>query len=189
MANSKGNWKLRCRIPSDLASLETLHCSYPWIPGPDQVRPSEKCKEHKAIRMQALDANWEGREDYILSSVFYKPVEVAPSGRFQVLDRNISGKLRFVPNEFPYQIDVGHHYILWFGATLDESTLDTPAGSCRRWEGVCPLSDEEINCHITEALKEIAADENSFDFAWYENPKMTVPEIYHVQVFWNDIHE
>ena len=25
---------------------------------------------------------------------------------------------------------------------------------------------------------------DTFQFAWYENPKMTVPGIYHVQVFW-----
>ena len=30
---------------------------------------------------------------------------------------------------------------------------------------------------------------DKFDFAWYINPKMTVPELFHVQVFWTTWEE
>lgn len=29
------------------------------------------------------------------------------------------------------------------------------------------------------------AGRRGFEFAWYENPKMTIPGVYHVQVFWH----
>jgi hypothetical protein len=64
-------------------------------------------------------------------------------------------------------------------------------------------SDEEINADIRAALflelapshpSGVSKDEkeggatfsssSSFEFVWYENPKMSIPGIYHVQVFW-----
>jgi hypothetical protein len=44
-------------------------------------------------------------------------------------------------------------------------------------------STDRINADINEALTQMC-EEVEFDFAWYENPAMTVPEFYHVQVFW-----
>ena len=45
--------------------------------------------------------------------------------------------------------------------------------------------DEEITRDIDEAIKEIVNHDN-YKFVWYVNPKMTIPEVFHVQVFWTD---
>ena len=44
----------------------------------------------------------------------------------------------------------------------------------------------KINQDIYESLFALLGDKN-FEFIWYENPKMTIPEIYHLQVFWRKI--
>lgn len=45
------------------------------------------------------------------------------------------------------------------------------------------ITEDEINADIGAALEaETGAD--GYQFVWYENPKMTVPDVYHVQVFW-----
>ena len=80
---------------------------------------------------------------------------------------NIAGLKRFEKNQFPYQLQEGSHYVLWLGPSASE-TMPT--------EG-------EINEHITQALTQLTGGDN-FNFAWYENPKMTIPSVYHVQVFW-----
>ena len=46
------------------------------------------------------------------------------------------------------------------------------------------MTDELIDRDIIEGITNIIGIEASFQFGWYENPKMTVPGIYHVQVFW-----
>jgi hypothetical protein len=93
------------------------------------------------------------------------------SGKLVVDITNIEGQVRFERNEFPYQVESGfHHYVLWMGATVS---------------GALPTEDD-INTHITLALQDLTAGDH-FDFAWYENPKMTVPLVYHVQVFWRHL--
>lgn len=45
------------------------------------------------------------------------------------------------------------------------------------------ITEEEINQDIANAIvKRLGPCE--YEFVWYENPKMTIPGIYHVQVFW-----
>lgn len=60
-----------------------------------------------------------------------------------------------------------------------------------------PRSDEGISKDISAELNKLLNTRSKslnlfapppapvdFDFAWYENPKMSVPDFYHVQVFW-----
>lgn len=44
-------------------------------------------------------------------------------------------------------------------------------------------SDDEITQDVNDAIREIVGNDN-FKFVWYVNPKMTIPEVFHVQVFW-----
>jgi hypothetical protein len=55
-----------------------------------------------------------------------------------------------------------------------------------RWYNYGPpnITDEEITGHISKAMKTRLKHER-FEFVWYQNPKMTIPEIFHVQVFWH----
>ena len=60
-----------------------------------------------------------------------------------------------------------------------------------------PRSDEGISKDISAELNKLINSRSKslnlfappaapvdFDFVWYENPKMSVPDFYHVQVFW-----
>jgi len=128
---------------------------------------------------------WGSIQDYILSTVFYKPTSVDPvTGKLVVDATDIEGQVRFEKNEFPYQLtEGGNHSVLWLGPT--------PSGALP--------TEDDINVYITSALrdctraKECVTEDGSdqytkhddqFDFVWYENPKMTVPLVYHLQVFW-----
>lgn len=73
----------------------------------------------------------------------------------------------FIKSMFPYNIETGNHYILWnklykFNQTIDEN---------------------EINTVISENIFNLVNHCN-YDFVWYINPKLTIPDIFHVQVFW-----
>jgi len=54
------------------------------------------------------------------------------------------------------------------------------------WYTYKPETEEEISKDITEALRNLVGGDN-FQFVWYENPKMTIPGLFHVQVFWTTI--
>ena len=45
------------------------------------------------------------------------------------------------------------------------------------------LTDEEITKDIKNSISAFIKSDK-FSFVWYENPKMTIEDIYHVQVFW-----
>lgn len=78
---------------------------------------------------------------------------------------NIQPTKLFQENKFKYNVS-GNHYVMWY-LMFDERFL----------------TDDIINCDIYCNIIKILGN-NNFNFAWYKNPKMTVPEIFHVQVFW-----
>lgn len=120
------------------------------------------------------------------STCMLKSVETVTDSKFSVEDREVLPTVRlFKPNEFPYDITRGNHWVMWY-ATKEKS-----------------YSSEEISAHISESIVKILTDtdrsssdsassstdssNNSldyYDFAWYVNPKMTVIDYFHVQVFW-----
>lgn len=83
----------------------------------------------------------------------------------------------FKPNRYPYQLPVvdgitAEHWILWY--------FHLPA------EQLANPSDGEIESDLTAALMAEATSRGSeaFDYIWYRNPAMSVPDMFHVQVFW-----
>ncbi len=72
---------------------------------------------------------------------------------------------KFIKNKFRYKI-CSNHYIMWYLLYNDNE-----------------LSDDIINMDIYYNIYKLLLH-NNFDFAWYVNPKMSIPEIFHVQVFW-----
>ena len=81
------------RISSDAAVLSELHSFYPWIPGEEQIRPTESTR---AAKKQCLEGKTLRQvEEEIISA--------------HTLTRN---KSALVPCPFPYATD-GAHYILW----------------------------------------------------------------------------
>jgi hypothetical protein len=75
----------------------------------------------------------------------------------------------FKPTQFKYNVpETTNHWILW----NTEHTME--------WNP----DPQEINEIIYTLLYKQCANQLNFDFAWYPNPKPTVPQFYHVQVFW-----
>lgn len=74
----------------------------------------------------------------------------------------------FVKSLFPYNLvnDV-NHYVLWNS----------------KYDYFVEIEESKINNIIKDTLKSMVGSDN-FDFAWYKNPKPSIPELWHVQVFW-----
>ena len=163
--------RLASKISSDYEDLDSLHKTYKFIPDRDGVRPSPEAKEAKAEKLKELEGEWKDFVDFIYSSVFALPHIVTPDGKKTVPNRHKERMDRaahvFQENYFPYLIKEGHHFVMWY-ATSEQKK-----------------SDEEITADIDEELKKITNSESDFQFGWYINPKMTVPEFFHVQVFWS----
>ena len=162
---------LHREIPSDYDTLDAMHEMYSWVPSAASVRPSADGLLKKNSNIITILEQYVSLADYIMDTVFHLPIETDPfTGKLMsfVATNTQSSQSKtcvFAPNEYPYGMEKGHHYIMWYPPGKD------------------PSSREAINSDISNALAQLC-DEKKFDFCWYENPKMTIPEIFHVQVFW-----
>lgn len=161
--------RLHQKIGSANADLDILNDTYKFIPNAAQVRPSPEEKERKAERLVELIREWKGIEDFIYSTVFSLPhitstngVKTVPNRHRERMDRT---QCVLQEQQFPYGIEEGEHFVLWY-ATPQQSK-----------------SDEEITADIERKLQSHTRSIDAFQFGWYINPKMTVPEFFHVQVF------
>lgn len=156
----------RCQIPSDVKVLDELHQKYKWIPGKDNIRPSPIIKQQKLKYLQNIQSFYGSEKDYIYETIFHFNSIFDENGLLIVRDDAIFKKDVFEANKFPYNLNQDtKHYIMWY-SYYDDS-----------------MTEEKINNDISKGIKDIINNDN-FDYIWYLNPKMTIPEIYHVQVFW-----
>jgi hypothetical protein len=160
----------RCAISPLLSDLESLHQICHWIPGANSIRPTEQILMIKNNKRDEISRYYKSNKDYILATVFLKPAIIDRDGKFHITDSNVRNQIKFLPNEFPYDVS-GNHWVLWYGHNFEDNIL---------------LPDEVITADITQALQDLL-NHNDFDFAWYINPKMTIPEFFHVQIFWIDL--
>ena len=153
---------MNCQISPDLDNLDKINKIYPWIPNSTQVRPSDKLKEKKEIDYQNAENFYASTSDYLYDIIFNFPTQFNSEGKLKTLNTNNLTKI-FRPNDYPYQLNhISNHYVLWYNCINK------------------PYSYEEINQDINMELSKIF---NKYQYVWYENPAMSVPEIYHVQVF------
>lgn len=153
---------------------------YDWIPNSSRIRPSPKVAQSKQITMLSIKSSWVHFDDYFICKIFGKAFEVSSDNRFIasfrtkeiydfcVVDNIVTKDDRvFQPNNFPYDVK-GNHWLLWYGCKCQSHT------------------SEEINDHVcSEVNKIVSKFENlTFDYIWYINPKMSLPEFFHVHVFW-----
>jgi len=152
------------KIESDFESLNAYNKEYSWIPNEYQIRPTEMLINMKKILMDKIKKDYFTTRDYILVNLFNNRVEKF-NEKLKAKENN--EKLnKFEVCKFRYQIDPkSFHYIMWY--TCDKGSL----------------TDEEINNDIKNSIYNLIKSDN-FSFIWYENPKMTINDIYHVQVFW-----
>ena len=185
---------IRQKISTNLEIMQELHKKYGWTPGSESIRPDPATKERKHNYMTNMLIRYGSLQDFVLHRFFgLKPENRGDwnNSRMYVSETQILAartaastksnrhEYRFKPNLFSYQVPVGtNHYVIWFLLNGNE-TLDPVTQS--------PLTDEEINLSIEEALQELLGpNNNTFSFVWYLNPKQTIIShvLYHVQVFW-----
>jgi len=156
--------KLNCKINSDLKSLEKLYQDTKWTPNPDYVRPKLEIIQKKDKDMENITIFYQSLKDYILDEVFNFKSVFNSNGKMFVPQDNIIRQNIFSKNKYPYQLPTNtNHYLMWYTYQ--------------------PKTDYEINQDIFNSLKNMLKNTN-FNFVWYINPKQTIPELFHVQVFW-----
>jgi hypothetical protein len=174
--------------------MQELHIKYGWIPGCESIRPNAAIKERKNNYITNMLTRYGSLQDFVLHRFFGLKYEIQGdwnNSRMRVSDKEISAariaattnsnrhRFHFVPNMFSYQVPAGtNHYVIWFLLNGTE-TIDPTTHS--------PLTDDEINSCIEEALRQLLGPTNDkFSFVWYLNPKPTIVSdfLYHVQVFW-----
>lgn len=164
------NKKIRSRINSDLDSLDRLNTLYNWIPNRHTIRPSPEQIQIKLEKILEIESEWESFFDFVLHNVFEQNYTINCTGKKFIKEFSQS-KLDnwiFKPSDFKYQLsDNSNHFVLWSSEFNIEYDFD----------------DLIINNVISNKIKEIVG-ESDYDFAWYKNPKPTIQEFYHVQVFW-----
>ena len=159
---------MQCKISSDINNLNKINKKYSWVPSELNIRPSSKIINTKNNFLKTIDTFYESYLDYIYSDIFEFKNEFNESGRIKVLKDNIYKKVIFQRNMFPYELPDGtQHYVLWY--SYNENITED-------------LINEDIKLNIYNIL-----NSNKFDFVWYDNPKKTVKDVFHVQVFWIEL--
>ena len=156
--------RINCKINSDIDTLNKYNSIYPWIPNEWQIRPTPINILMKERLLTIIDEQYNSYNDYILINVFNQKFSME-NKKVSVIKSNINLN-KFQVNLFKYNLHPKtFHYVMWY--TYDRNELN----------------DEKITLDIKNAIYNIILTDN-FNFVWYENPKMSSPDIYHVQVFW-----
>ena len=154
---------LRQKVSSDLKCLENLRSrGFAWVPGEDNIRPTSETREKKLEWLKnVVEKKYASRRDFVLHDLFGCETKRNREGVMFVDEESLKSlgkKRKLYPNMFPYDLPSGTiHYIMWYTWTRPE--------------------DSEITNDIANSLGK------GVDFVWYENPKMSIPGVFHVQVF------
>jgi hypothetical protein len=199
------------KVNSDRAHLQALQEVLQWTVGGYDTRPSPETHELKnKDRLHVLVTYRQpplgdgppmvGMYDYLCDTLFGIPMRPVSSDvvvpQYQDEDGQIvkpkwieadwdafqaSGRPRpppaLQPNRYPYQLPLvggcrAEHWVLWY--------IHYP------WEQPPSPPDETIAADLRQELLLVATARgcNTFDYIWYRNPAMSVPDMFHVQVFW-----
>ena len=162
---------LRTRIDYSLSNLDILNQIYPWIPNSITIRPSPEDIERKKKLSLEIQNNWKSYQDYIYCKIFQQRHYIDDEYKKFARPEHFNPKPEwcFQPSMFRYNlIPESNHWVLW--NSEHDFNYDYP--------------DEIINEIITTRLVCHLQLNTPFQFVCYKNPKPTIPEFYHVQVFW-----
>jgi hypothetical protein len=156
------------QINSDIISLNQLSDKYRWIPNSETIRPNSNDLDKKRKMINDINTLWESPRDYILAKIFDQKARININNKRQIININSDiNEWVFKPSDFRYNlIPESNHYILW---NLSKTIYDD-------------YKEEYINQIIIEQIDKITS--KPYNFAWYKNPKPTIYDFYHIQVFW-----
>lgn len=162
--------KFCCQINPNTEYLEKLHKKHNWIPGKNNIRPTEEILIQKENYISNINIFYESEKDFVLTEFFNFKHSINNDGKIYVKNIDVDKKHLFLNNLFPYDVHIGtFHYVLWY-SYVDDKVID----------------EKKINSDINSELTSILKDE-LYDYVWYENPKKHMKDIYHIQVFWRKI--
>ena len=157
--------ELNFQIHPDLEVLDAYNKLYPWIPNSEQIRPTNMNIMMKEQLLDKINEEYNSNRDYILINIFNYPFIKNKEKKYQVQNDDNIHLYKFEVCRFRYDIHPNtFHYIMWY--TCDKNNL------------IPKEINEDINRSIFNILKS-----DKYNFVWYENPKMSIEDIYHVQVF------
>ena len=158
------------KIVPDLDILDNLHKNFKWIPSSQHIRPSPDILEKKHKHFEQVNRWYESIKDYILIEIFDLKQELSDSGKLKTSFSIKTLEKKLLRNRFPYQLPKGtQHYVMWYYGNIEL------------------LNENDIDTDIKLNLQYLFPS-STLQFIWYENPKMNIPEVYHVQVFLTDIN-
>ena len=156
--------ELNCKISSLLDDLDKLNKKYSWIPSSNNIRPDKDTQDKKAIYFDQINHFYSSLSSFILAEIFNYDVVY---NKRRKLETRSSKPLehKFIQNKFSYNLPKNtNHYVLWYNQEIE-------------------IEEEKINRDIKKAISEIINSEK-FKYVWYKNPKMNIPGLFHLQVFW-----
>lgn len=155
---------MQCKISSDINFLNNVNKSHCWIPNELNVRPTPEVLALKQTFLGQINTFYDTFIDYVYSDIFEFNYVFNDDGKIKVLGENVIKKKIFQRNMFPYNLPENtKHYIMWYSYNEDNNSQ----------------INEDIKKNIYQIVKS-----DKFDFVWYENPKKTMENIFHVHVFW-----
>eukprot|EP00913_Durusdinium_trenchii_P016901 g15889.t1 len=162
--------------------------SYRQQEASEESAPREvEIPEYRDLEGQVVRGNW--LEAVVAVAVAVRVVAAVAVGEADFSGWSEGAKPRpapvFAANRYPYQLptrtaetevqSVAQHWLLWY--------LHFP------WEEVADFPDEQIDQERPTNLREVQLVAQTFgfervDYVWYRNPAASVPDLFHVQVFW-----
>jgi len=162
---------LRTFINSDINVLNAFSRIYRFLPNENTIRPTTDILEQKQYIKNHIDNFWNSDKDYIKANVFNFETFINNLNKIDTIDKKEIDEWVFKECDFPYNTQ-SNHWILWkFSDTMQSFMINSD-------------SINLINSIITQNIKNIIKSDN-FDFGWYPNPKPSIPDFFHVHVFWN----
>lgn len=157
----------RQKINNDINILNILNKHYDWIPNEYTIRPSLDILALKKYNIEDVNLNWESIKDYIFHYIFNRPYYINENNKNAILNHNFEEKWIFNESQFRYDLpDNSNHYILWNN----------------KYNMFDDIDDDIINNILTEFILN-KFGHNKFNYVYYKNPKPTINDIWHVQVF------
>jgi len=158
--------ELNFRIHPDAEVMNSYNKLYPWVPNENQIRPTGMNILLKGQLMDKIKEEYNSTRDYILIDIFKYQYMKNKEQKYQVINDDNIKLHKFQVNLFKYDLHPQtFHYQMWYTCDKNE------------------LIDKEINKDIYNSVYNIIKCDK-FKFVWYENPKMSIDDIYHIQVFW-----